>query len=706
MTANDPLELVGVTIADKYLVENVVGEGGFAVVYRAVHQIWNRPVALKVFKALDEVPEAMRDKLLKEFVQEGALLAELSEKSAAIVQARDVGMLTTKKGASIPYMVLEWLEGRSLEGILERERSQGAAPRSLGQAMALLQPVAQALSLAHDRGIAHRDVKPANVFVLGDAYVAQPSVKLLDFGIAKVVQDAQKMGGSFTKTSGQITSFTPAYGAPEQFSRDYGATGPWTDVFALALMVVELITGREPLGGDTLTQLAFASVDASKRPTPRAMGAEVSDEIEAVFARALAVRPENRFRTAGEMWSALEAAARGEAATFATSSTMMASPGSMAVLQVPQPSSGSRPTNTTSRGVSTDPTPSATAPAGGGKGGLLAGVGLVALIGVGGAIFALRGGGGGAPNGMASASAAPVVSAAPSASVSAPPTKCPPGMKLIPGGNTFIGSEPGNGVPEAETPRFPVKLSPYCMDVHEVTAAKYTECAKSGGCARLDGDLARNEWDNITPMASKVYDPLCTMRVPGEKGEYPANCISWREASEYCKLQNGALPTEAQWEFAARGSSQLKFPWGDDEHLEARLNACGSECLAWGMKNDPKNFGNRKMYGFDDHFETLAPVGQFKAGASQFGIEDLSGNVFEWVQDTWARYTPGERVTDPQGPPFQERTADGERGERVVRGGAWNSVDLVWLRPTFRWHRPPHYRTHGIGFRCVVAPRS
>src|SRR6476469_8321422 len=150
MVPNDPLELVGETVAEKYRVESLVGEGGFAVVYRAMHQIWNRPVALKVFKALDEVPAEMRDRLLNEFVQEGALLAELSEKSAAIVQARDVGMLTTKRGAVIPYMVLEWLEGRSLEEILSEERSRVVLARTLGQAMATLQPVAQALALAHE----------------------------------------------------------------------------------------------------------------------------------------------------------------------------------------------------------------------------------------------------------------------------------------------------------------------------------------------------------------------------------------------------------------------------------------------------------------------------------------------------------------------------------------------------------------------------
>src|SRR5207244_786081 len=114
----------------------------------------------------------------------------------------------------------------------------------------------------------------ANVFVLGSNARDPAGVKLLDFGIAKVVQDAQKMG--FGKTAGHITSFTPLYGAPEQFNRAYGSTGPWTDVFALALVAAEVLSGREPMKGETMVELAYAAADPSVRPTPRAMGVAIS----------------------------------------------------------------------------------------------------------------------------------------------------------------------------------------------------------------------------------------------------------------------------------------------------------------------------------------------------------------------------------------------------------------------------------------------
>src|SRR6185295_5213309 len=91
VTLPDPLNLVGTTVSEKYEIERVVGEGGFAVVYRATHKIWGRPVALKVFKALGDLPPDRRKSLVDAFIQEGRLLADLSERTAAICQARDVG---------------------------------------------------------------------------------------------------------------------------------------------------------------------------------------------------------------------------------------------------------------------------------------------------------------------------------------------------------------------------------------------------------------------------------------------------------------------------------------------------------------------------------------------------------------------------------------------------------------------------------------
>ncbi len=300
MTDHDPLGLTGELIDEKYRIEHLVGEGGFAVVYRAKHVIWDRPVAVKFFNGLSRVPNSYRETLQQQFVAEGALLTELSVQSSGIVQARDIGFYTSPDGQWIPYMVLEWLEGSSLEAILEQDRRQGL-PWTEREVVGFLKRVLQPLEVAHRHGVTHRDIKPANIFVLGSAARSpETPCKLLDFGVAKMVSDQSTLNVALARTGLATTSFTPQYGAPEQFTRSYGATGPWTDVYALALVASEMLVGKPVLEGADLVQLGFASANPDLRPTPRSLGARISDPLEAVFAKALAVQPGDRFVNAGE----------------------------------------------------------------------------------------------------------------------------------------------------------------------------------------------------------------------------------------------------------------------------------------------------------------------------------------------------------------------------------------------------------------------
>jgi eukaryotic-like serine/threonine-protein kinase len=680
MAIADPLALVGTTIAGKYAIESVVGEGGFAVVYRAHHQLWKRPVAVKVFKALGDVPEADRAKLLDEFVREGALLAELSERSAAIVQARDIGTITTAKGEELPYMVLEWLEGASLETVIADERSRGVAPRSLAETIRLLDPVAEALALAHARGIAHRDVKPANVFVLGDprpAGAATVGVKLLDFGIAKVVQDAQKMAGAFSKTAGHITSFTPSYGAPEQFNRAHGATGPWTDVFALALVVVEVLTAKEALCGDNLMQLAFASGDPARRPTPRACGAAVSDAVERVLARAVAVAPAARQADAGILWSELRTAAEmpparegrvtgREVALDATAPVPPAQESAKTPLEPPSPAASVRPGAESPREASR----SFLVP--------LA-VGIVLAVGAGGYMFSrLRKPASRAPL----AAAGPIMPTAIGATADA--AACPTGMTRIPGGMYFMGSEERDAV-ENERPLHQVTLAPFCIDTFEVTVERYNACRDVGACKKA----TFNAWPGLGDKDREIYDPLCNAAAGAKMATHPVNCLDWEMADHYCKAMGARLPTEAEWEFAARGPDGRKYPWGDEPPSSELLNACGTECVAWGKS---KGISFEAMYAADDHFPNTSPVGSFHKGRSRYDVEDVVGNVWEWVADWYAPYAT-TTLADPKGPITGT--------ERVIRGGAWNGTKPSWVRPTFRFKDDPAKRSYGIGVRCA-----
>ncbi|MGH7327936.1 MAG: SUMF1/EgtB/PvdO family nonheme iron enzyme, partial [Polyangiaceae bacterium] len=565
---------MGTTVAEKYAIENVVGEGGFAIVYKATHLLWKRSVAIKVFSVLDGVPADMRTKLLDDFLREGALLGQLSEQTTAIVQARDVGTLKLAGGAEVPFMVLEWLEGETLEDLLAHERADGKPPRSIEAAMAILGPVADALAVAHQRGIVHRDVKPGNIFLVGERGTSRPTIKLLDFGIAKVVQDAQKMAGAFQKTSGVVTSFTPAYGAPEQFSRTYGATGPWTDVFALALILGEMVAGKPALEGDDLSQLAYASMDVKNRPTPRALGANVTDVVEAAMAHALAVKTDERPENARQFWNELTAAATQGHASRASSPAQQATESAPTLLAPAEIVSAAK--------TDVDPPKAITLPKhvkSSGKtplfvaGGLLA-IGVAAVV----AVNASKGNV--APSSSsASSGVAPIVSAPGSSSAAIAAGEAgagPEGMQPIPGGPFFLGSDDGEA---AAKPAHAVLLSPYCIDRFEVTVEKYQACSNDGKCKRAS---STNEWEGITAKDREVFDPLCNIRQPANRATHPINCVSWEKAANFCQVTGKRLPTEAEWEYAARGPDGRKYPWGDAEPTGGHLNACGTECVAWG----------------------------------------------------------------------------------------------------------------------------
>lgn len=681
MADKDPLNIVGQIVAEKYAIEKLVGEGGFAVVYRSQHTIWKKPVAIKFFNGLSSAPVSQREELLEQFINEGALLTELSSQTASIVQARDVGSYTTPDGQWMPYMVLEWLEGRPLDAILEDEQQRGAAPWPLDGVVQLLAPVAAALDVAHRKGIAHRDIKPANLFVLGpDPRAPGAPVKVLDFGVAKMMTDNTQLKAAMAKTGTNITSFTPQYGAPEQFSRSYGATGPWTDVFALALVVTELLTGRSGLQGDDVVQLAFASSNPTQRPSPRSFGATVSDAVEAVMQKALHPDPTQRFARAGEFWTALEEACGGR---LAIGSTVMAPvSGGFSVMATMPPSQlpAGMPMSGSPATTAMPTTLPSTAPAGGGAGKIIAAVAVVAALGAA-AYFAKRSPPP-APTAAVTASApAPAVSAAP------PAKTCPDDMVLIAAGQFFMGSDSADAM-DNEKPSHNVRLDAYCIDLDEVTSGKYKACSDEGKCRRAANDVS---WPGSTAADQKLYGPLCTGNDPA-RANHPINCVDWESAKTYCLAHDRRLPTEAEWEYATRGPDGRVYPWGDEDPTARHLNACGKECVAWSKQH---KLEWEPLYDAEDGFAATAPVGSFPLGSSRFGPHDVVGNVWEWVADWDGKYGP-----DPQKNPVGN--AAGEK--KIIRGGAFNGWQKSWLRPSFRFGQAPAARSYGIGFRCAKSP--
>ncbi|MCC6897954.1 MAG: protein kinase [Polyangiaceae bacterium] len=306
----DVFGIVGTVVAGAYKVEAVVAEGGFGVVYRAYHSGFRAPVAVKCLKVPQQLSQEQEEHFLEQFRAEAELLFRLSASIPTVVRPLHVDAITLPDGRFVPFMALEWLEGETLDAIAQRRRAEGLPPLPLKKLVRMLTPVARALEKAHNFqgpsgpvSIVHRDLKPENIFVANIA--GEEQVKILDFGIGKAKSMASQVAGRASQTESAFSSFTPAYGAPEQWvPKRFGQTGPWTDVWGLALTIVEVMAGRTIIDGDHAGMMG-TTLDPTRRPTPRNEGLDVPDAVERVFARALALDPRERHPDAGAFWSDL-----------------------------------------------------------------------------------------------------------------------------------------------------------------------------------------------------------------------------------------------------------------------------------------------------------------------------------------------------------------------------------------------------------------
>lgn len=307
----DVFGIVGTLQDGAFRVEQVVAEGGFAVVYRAHHEGFRADVALKCLKLPNMLNEAKQTEFLEKFRAEGELLFRLSAAIPAVVRPLHIGTLKSAKANFVPFIALEWLDGRNLDAFIDERRRIGKPPLDLKRAVQLLAPAARALEQAHEFpgpsgrvSILHRDLKPENLFVV-DAH-GREMIKVLDFGIGKVKRAATQIVGRMSLEQSSFSAFTPAYGAPEQWlPKHFGQTGTWTDVWGFALTLVELVTAKTPLEGDAHAVMG-AAIDERLRPTPRSLGLHTSDAVEAIFQRALAVDPKQRYHDIGTFWNHLE----------------------------------------------------------------------------------------------------------------------------------------------------------------------------------------------------------------------------------------------------------------------------------------------------------------------------------------------------------------------------------------------------------------
>ena len=614
---------IGDIIDEKYELLRLLGEGGMGRVYEARHLVIDKRVALKCLHS-DRADDRLS---ITRFVQEARAAAKIG--SEHIVDVTDGG--TTDSGT--PYLVMELLEGSDLATVIMRE-----GPLSLPRTVALVRQACEGLSAAHSAGIIHRDLKPENLFV-SQRMQGEETLKVFDFGIAKFKD--------LSLTSKSVTFGTIYYMAPEQIE-SAKLVDERADIYSLGVILFELLTGKLPFEGTSIREV----VSKILTEEPALLGdlrPELPSELGRIVSRAMAREREDRFCSMAELGEELGRFALGreieDAATVPERSV------------APSPASGP-PLERSSK------TPR--------KWLLPAIVGVMfvfflaaVLLGAKLCVGDLLGCNG--TDTPVEVFTGPVEEPAPGIVAEVIEVEAPGRWMRVPAGNFVMGSpsDEGRWLFTNETQ-------------HDVRLTR--------GFAIQSTEVTQGQFEEIMG-----YNPS---HFTGCGADCPVEELSWHEAAAYCNrlstregletcyeceghgddircAQNGLhetpydcpgyrLPTEAEWEYAARA--------GFDGPRYGGLRR-----TSWYWANSRSG---------------THPVGQ--KAANGLGLHDMLGNVWEWCHDWYGWVYPPGSVMDPWGP--------GEGIDRVKRGGSWLFPTLP-PRFALRGNGRPHLGFGDLGFR-------
>jgi eukaryotic-like serine/threonine-protein kinase len=670
----------GDILHNRYRIVKLLGQGGFGTMYRAWDTTLGRPCALK--ENLDAAPE-----IQQQFLLEAKILANLSHPNLPRVSDYFI------EGQG-QYLVMDYIEGRDLQEMLEGR----GAPLPEEQVLLWVRQICDALTYLHTQKppIIHRDIKPANIRI-----TPANTAMLVDFGIAKVHDPG-------TKTALGAQAVTPGYSPYEQYGK--GATDARTDVYALGATLYTLLTGTEP---PESVQRVASALTPGRDPLvlPRQRNPAITVRTSAAIIGAMQMDPARRLQSVADFKAAL-----GPARTpgrLAASSPPPSSPAQplparpalpwgwmaavagllvvvlfllVAILRRPaggqvnptQPALGLPPASPVASAGQTQPaiTPSITKtfqPSATPRTYIVSagdtcseiaqqfGVSVRAIVSLNdlpadcapiyaGQTLLIP-----PAQDSSQVTSIPVPSATPATPVATQVSQVD-GMTLVyvPSGKFLMGSPDADlKTGQEEKPQHPVYLSVYWIDQTEVTNAMYSRCVRAGVCRPPGQTRSSTRPDYFAEPG--FYD-------------YPVIYVSWQDADTYCRWAGRRLPSEAEWEKAARGVDGGTYPWG-----EAPPEA--------GLANFNSQVGDTRA------------VGSYPAGASPYGALDMSGNVAEWVADWYdADYYPVSPASNPTGPTTGEF--------RVLRGGSWYS-QLRAMRAAFRLSNYPDLQSETVGFRCA-----